>query len=77
MIDLDELSIDEIIERISNTDPDIIIWADPFVGRAQSVIWTPNWMNLISGESQMLDPCDSISESFLSLYKHFDDNTLG
>jgi pyridoxal/pyridoxine/pyridoxamine kinase len=73
MIEMDGLSIDEVVEQISNSNPDVIVWVDPFVGRNKSVIWTPNWMNLETGESQMLDPCDEMADAFFALYKTFDD----
>lgn len=73
MVDIEGLSIDEVIEHIKNLNSDVIIWVDPFVGRNHSVIWTPNWMDVVTGESDMLDPQDSISDAFVALYKYFDD----
>lgn len=68
-----DLSIDEIIDRIQMDNPNVIVWVDPFVGRNKSVIWTPNWMDLETGEGKLLNSCDSIEEGFVILFKYFDD----
>ena len=77
MLDAD-ITIDEILSIIKRDYPNHIVWAEPFPSRNRDneidvVQWVPNLMNKQTGDGEMLDLCDELSEAFIALYAHLVD----